>query len=125
MKSKNKILAICAVLIVIAAVLLIVKPWAAAKPAVTQPTVEPVVTESPTEAPTEEPTQEPTEVPTVAPATAVPETTDAPAAADLTADTRYWRRWATTRSCFPMCRKSPVCCIIMAIPKRKTIISTR
>ena len=86
MKSKNKILAICAVLIVIAAVLLIVKPWAAAKPAVTQPTVEPVVTESPTEAPTEEPTQEPTEVPTVAPATAVPETTDAPAAADLTAD---------------------------------------
>ena len=86
MKSKNKILAICAVLIVIAAVLLIVKPWTAAKPAVTQPTVEPVVTESPTEAPTEEPTQEPTEVPTVAPATAVPETTDAPAAADLTAD---------------------------------------
>ena len=86
MKSKNKILAICAVLIVIAAVLLIVKPWAADKPAVTQPTVEPVVTESPTEAPTEEPTQEPTEVPTVAPATAVPETTDAPAAADLTAD---------------------------------------
>ena len=75
MKSKNKILAICAVLIVIAAVLLIVKPWAADKPAVTQPTVEPVVTESPTEAPTEEPTQEPTEVPTVA-----------PAAADLTAD---------------------------------------
>ena len=86
MKSKNKILAICAVLIVIAAVLLIVKPWTAAKPAVTQPTVEPVVTESPTEAPTEEPTQEPTEVPTVAPATAMPETTDAPAAADLTAD---------------------------------------
>ena len=44
MKSKNKILAICAVLIVIAAVLLIVKPWAADKPAVTQPTVAPVVT---------------------------------------------------------------------------------
>ena len=82
MKSKNKILAICAVLIVIAAVLLIVKPWTAAKPAAAQPTETPAVTE----APTEEPTQEPTDAPTVAPVTAVPETTDVPAAADLTAE---------------------------------------
>lgn len=82
MKSKNKILALCAALIVIAAVLLIVKPWAADKPAASQPTETPAVTE----APTEEPAQEPTDAPTVAPVTAVPETTDVPAAADLTAE---------------------------------------
>ena len=82
MKFKNKILALCAALIVIAAVLLIVKPWAADKPAAAQPTETPAVTE----APTEEPTQEPTDAPTVAPVTAVPETTDVPAAADLTAE---------------------------------------
>lgn len=85
MKSKNKILIVCAVLVVIAVVLVIVKPWAD-KPAAADPTAAPVVTEAPTEAPTEVPTEAPTDVPTVAPATAVPEATDVPASADVTAD---------------------------------------
>ena len=86
MKSKNKILIVCAVLVVaIAVALVIAKPWAD-KPAAADPTAAPVVTEIPTEAPTEVPTEAPTEVPTVAPATAVPEATDVPASADASVE---------------------------------------
>jgi foldase protein PrsA len=79
MKSKKPILVLCAVLVVIAAALLIIKPWDA-KQATADPTDAPVVTEVPTEAPTDAPTATPTEVPAATPVT---EATDVP---DTTAD---------------------------------------